>query len=64
MHIKLDDALGEFVSSPQQTLMAAILTAISGTPVLPGAFPPPLPDLPPLKIQRHEPSSSEVSLKS
>lgn len=61
---KLNDAFGEFVSSPQQALMAAILTAISGTPVLPGAFPPRLPDLPPLNIQRYKPSHIEVSNKS
>lgn len=46
--LKLDEVLKDFVSDPQQALMAAIVTAISGTPVLPGAFPPRPPKAPPL----------------
>ncbi len=37
-----------FVSDPQQALMAALISALSGTPVKPGSFPPRPPKAPPL----------------
>ena len=47
---QLDEALKKYISDPQQDLMAAILSAVSGAPVIPGSFPPPPPPLPPLNV--------------
>ena len=46
-HQQLKEAFGDFVSDPQQALMAAVVSAISGTVITPGSPAPPLPPFPP-----------------
>ena len=49
----------DYSSDPTLDLLAAVYSAVSGTPVKPGAFPPPPPSLPPLHV--NHPSNVKVS---